>query len=166
MPEEFVKYLLKCQHKKVHDPNKRPITLAHPGQHPPPDLLADFKRGVIWDLAVFEMIKDIKQWDSWTRTFMATAEAQGVEKVINPKYIPQPPEDALFCEQKKYMYSILLNVVKAKTLKAIMINATKEAVPDCWDAMCKEAEQSTSAEIKSLSTLHLQRLMTVNGVAH
>ena len=30
-----------------------------------------------------------------------------------------------------------------------MIKATKDAVPDCWDAMCKEAEQATSVEIKS-----------------
>ena len=53
---------------------------------------------------------------------MVTAKAQGVEKVINSKYIPQPSGDALFCEQKKYMYSVLLNVVKAMTLKAIVVN--------------------------------------------
>ena len=35
------------------------------------------------------------------------------------------------------------------TLNPIMFNATKDTVPDCWDAMCKEAEQSTSVEIKS-----------------
>ena len=51
--------------------------------------------------------------------------------------------------KKKYIYSILLNDVKAMTLKAIVVNATKDAVPDCWDAMCKEAEWSTSMEIKS-----------------
>ena len=38
------------------------------------------------------------------------AEAHGVKKVIDPKYIPPPSEDALFCEQKKYVYSVLLNV--------------------------------------------------------
>ena len=60
---------------------------------------------------------------------MAMAKAQGVEKAIDPKYIPSPSEDALFCEQKKYMYSILLNVVKATTLKAIMVNAMKDSSP-------------------------------------
>ena len=69
---------------------------------------------------------------------MVMAKAQGVEKAIKPKYIPPPT--ALFCEQKKYMYSVLLSVVKATKLKAIMIKATKDTVPDCWDAMCKEAE--------------------------
>ena len=73
--------------------------------------------------------------------------------MISPKYIPLPSEDALFCEQKKYMYSILMNVVKATTLKAIMVNATKDTVPECWDAMCKEAEWSTSAEIKTVTFL-------------
>ena len=66
--------------------------------------------------------------------------SQGVKKAIDLMYIPPPSEDALFCEQKKYMYSVLLNVVKSMTLKAIIINAMKDAVPDCWDAMCKEAE--------------------------
>ena len=85
---------------------------------------------------------------------MAMAEAQGVKKVIDPMYIPPPSEDALFHEQKKYMYSVLLNVVKAMALiKAIMVNAMKDAVPDCWDTMCKEAEQSTSTEIKSSDIL-------------
>ena len=51
------------------------------------------------------------------------------------------------------MYSILLNVVKAMTLKAIMVNTMKDAVPDCWDDMCKEAEWSTSVEIKSSDIL-------------
>ena len=112
----------------------------------------------------FEMIKDIKQWDSWKRTFMAMAKAQGVEKAINPNYIPRPSEDALFCEQKKYMYSILLNVVKAMTLKAIVVNATKDAVPDCWDAMCKEAEWSTLAEIKSSDTFaHIMSMKFEDG---
>ena len=72
---------------------------------------------------------------------MLMAKAQGVEKAIgDPKYIPPPTEDALFHEQKNYMYSALLSVVKATKLKAIMIKATKDAVPDCWDAICKEAE--------------------------
>ena len=99
-PEEFVKYLLESQHQKVSNPNNRPTTLAPPGQCPPLDLLAEFKRGVKWDPTVFETIKDIKQWDSWKRTFVATAKAQGVKKAINPMYIPLPLEDALFCEQK------------------------------------------------------------------
>ena len=96
-----------------------PITLAPPGQCPPPDLLAEFKRGVIWDPAIFEMIKDIKQWNSWKRTFMAMAKAQEVKKAINSKYIPPPTENALFCEQKKYMYSLLLSVVKATNLRPL-----------------------------------------------
>ena len=75
-PEEFVKYLPESQHQKVNNPNNRPTPLAPPGQCPPLDLLAKFKRGVKWDLTVFEMIKDIKQWDSWKRTFMVTANAQ------------------------------------------------------------------------------------------
>ena len=111
MPEEFVTYLLESQPQKVHnpkppgihDPNDRHITPAPPGHRPPPDLLAEFKRGVIWDPTIFEMIKDIKQCDYWKRTFVVTAEAQGVNKVIDSKYIPPPSGDALFCEQKKYM---------------------------------------------------------------
>ena len=101
MPEEFVEYVTESQHQKVNDPNNRPTPLAPPGQCPSPDLLAELKRGVKWDPTVFEMIKDIKQWDSWKRTFVAMAKAQEVKKVINPKCIPPPSEDALICEQKE-----------------------------------------------------------------
>ena len=150
-PEEFVEYSLEPKHQKVNNPNNRPATLAPPGQCLPLDLLAESRRGVKQDPTIFEMIKDIKQWDAWKRTFMPTAKAQGVKKAIDTMYIPPPSEDALFHEQKKYMYSVLLNVVKAMTLKTI--DPTKEAIPDCWDAMCKEAEHSTSAEIKSSDIL-------------
>ena len=110
------------QRQKVNNPNNIPVALAPLGQCPPTDLLAEFKKGIKCDPTVFETIKDIKQWDSWKRTLVVVAEAQGVEKAINPMYIPPPLENALFCEQKKYMCSVLLNVVKATTLKAMHHN--------------------------------------------
>ena len=95
---------------------------------------------------------------------MVMAKAQGVEKAIDPKYIPPSSEDALFCEQKKYMYSILQNVVKAMKLKAIVVNTMKDAVPDCCNAMCKEAKWSTSAEIKSSDILvYIMSMMFDDG---
>ena len=68
-PEEFVKYSPESQHQKANDPNNRPTSLQANIHHW--ICWQRFKRGVKWDPTVFEMIKDIKQWDSWKRTFMA-----------------------------------------------------------------------------------------------
>jgi len=96
------------------------------------------------------MIKNIEQWDNWKRVFEATAEAQGVNNILDLKYNPlNPAEGQLFDAQQNYIYAVLLNTVKDFFLKSIVINHTNRNVQEIIAA----CESSTSAEIKANSLL-------------
>ena len=150
---EFDEFLVDYWWKQVNDPNNKPTPLAAGGKVLAPDPLADFKKGVKHDPTHFPPIKDIKQWDSWKRLFVATAEMQGVKNVLEIAYTLHAFEVNLFKEQQKYVYSVLLNTVKAPTLKSIIIDAKKDNIQKCWDDLVQEAEWSTSAEIKAADLL-------------
>jgi len=51
--------------------------LTSPTPTPPPpkqkDLLAEFKKGIKRDASLFNVLKDLKQWDSWHRSTVAQA---------------------------------------------------------------------------------------------
>ena len=85
--------------------------------------------------------------------FVATAEAQGVQDVLGPGHLPAISNIALFKEQQKYIYSVLLNTVKDPVMKSIIINVNKDDVQKCWGNLVKLAEESTLAEIKAANLL-------------
>ena len=153
MANEFDEFLVEYQWKQINNSNHKPTPLAAGGKMLAPDPLADFKKGVKCDPTHFQPIKDIKQWDSWKRSFMATTEMQGMQSVLDVAYTLHPSEVDLFKEQQRYIYSVLLNTVKAPTLKPIVIEAQKDDIQKCWDNLVQEAEWSTSAEIKAADLL-------------
>ena len=118
MANEFDEFLVEYQWKQINDSNNKPTPSAPGGKMLAPDPLADFKKGVKHDPTHFQLIKDIKQWDSWKRSFMATAEMQGVQSVLDVAYTPHPSEVDLFKEQQRCIYSVLLNTVKTPTFEA------------------------------------------------
>ena len=120
---------------------------------PTMDPLVEFWKGIKWDPSAYPILKDINQWDLWKRIFVATAEAQGIQNILNIGYSLPRHEKPLFLEQQKYVYSVLLNMVKASTLKSIVINAKKDSIPQCWDTIMQAAECLTSAKIKATDLL-------------
>ena len=66
-----------------------------------PDPLIEFQKGIKCDPSAYPILKDIKQWDSWKRMFVATAEAQGVQNILDIEYLPSIAEEPLFKEQQK-----------------------------------------------------------------
>lgn len=151
--DEFDEFLDDYQWKQINDPNYKPTPLAAGGKMLTPDPLADFKKGVKHDPTHFLPIKDIKQWGTWKRSFVAITKAQGRHNVLDIAYTLHPSKVDLFKEQQKYIYSVLLNTVKAPTLKSIIIDTKKEDIQKCWDNLVPEVEQSTSVEIKAADLL-------------
>jgi len=65
----------------------------------------------------------MEQWDNWQQMFVATAQAQGVCDVLNPKYNPgSAASEKLFDAHQTYVYSVFLLKVKESFLKDIVIN--------------------------------------------
>jgi len=123
------------------------------GSHPSGPL-QDFQKGICQDMSSFPTIKNIEQWDNWRQIFEATAKAQGVNDVLDLKYMPSNPTKAqVFDAHQSYIYAILLNTVKDSFLKSIVINHNNRKVQECWEKIITACEASTSAEIKANSLL-------------
>jgi len=116
----------------------------------PYNAIAEYRKGIKRDPTVYEPIRDISQWTWWKRSFEATADAQGVTNVLDWNYSPRTTEDAtLLEEQSKYVYSVLLKVIKAALLRSILSKFDSTTVREAWRTMVKAAERSTTAEIKA-----------------
>ena len=57
----------------------------------------EFKKGIKRDIAAFKPLKERKHWNTWHRTFRATALSQGLGDVLDETYSPSTAdEQALF----------------------------------------------------------------------
>jgi len=125
MLEFFKEYeqtvILECL--EAQDDLDRPDALPLPPDSKANNLLAEFNKGIWWDPNSFPKIKAIEQWDNWQQVFVATAQAQGVSNVLNPKYVPGSAAAwKLFDAHQTYVYSVFLLKVKELFLKDIVIN--------------------------------------------
>jgi len=152
--EEFEEFEHDLWAQQIDDPNgTTPLPAPTMGSHPSGPL-QDFQKGIHRDMSSYPMIKNIEQWDKWRRVFEATAKAQGVNNILDLKYMPSNPTEAqVFDAQQNYIYAVLLNTVKDSFLKSIIINHNNRNVQECWEKIITACESSTSAEIKANSLL-------------
>ena len=56
----------------------------------------------------FKTYREKKQWNTWYRTFVATARAQGLNNVLDPNYTPTTDDEkALFDVSEEYTFAVL-----------------------------------------------------------
>jgi hypothetical protein len=68
---------------------------------PPPETVAErFNKGVKRDPSQYKTFQNELYWDSWFRSFAATAKAQGLENVLNAAYIPNTQDEIDLCHNK------------------------------------------------------------------
>ncbi len=97
---------------------------ASASKYSPADL---FRRGIKLDQSLFPTLKDERYNDTWHRTFLNQARAQGVTEVLDPNYKPTTDEEkALFAEKKKFVYAILESKVLTDRGKAIVRDHEKD----------------------------------------
>ena len=81
---------------------------------------------------MFPSIKYIKEWDTFKRAFIATAESQDVRDALDSSYAPSAPaEVALFNKKQKYIYLVFLAKVRDPSLHAIVIGSPPDKMPQC-----------------------------------
>ncbi|KAL7572284.1 hypothetical protein ACA910_017883 [Epithemia clementina (nom. ined.)] len=85
--------------------------------------LSAFKRGIKRDSTAFPTFKDDKYYDYFSRTFEAVADAQGLGDLLDPTFQPDHSDEyavALFHEQQKFLYSVLLTTLQTDEGKSIV----------------------------------------------
>ena len=74
------------------------------------DAVAEFKKGIKRDAAIYPMLKDQKHWDAWNRSLVTQAKAHDVHEVLDLSYAPpdgdQEAKD-LFDQKQIFVYSVL-----------------------------------------------------------
>ena len=81
----------------------------------------NFRRGIKRDPSLFPTLKDEKFNDSWHRSFLNQARAQGIDKVLQKSYQPSSDEEReLFDEMQKYLYAVLETCVLTDQGKTIV----------------------------------------------
>ena len=118
--------------------------------------VADFRRGLKRDKTHYTELKDEKQWDEFKRTTIATVYAHGCENVIDPSFAPSTPdEDALFEEQKKFMYDVWTTILKTPMGKHyVRLHEGKRDAQAVWRDYVTYMRSSTRAD------LEIEELMT------
>jgi hypothetical protein len=111
------------------------------------DIISDFNRGVKRDYSAFNILREEKQWDNWYRHTVATAQAQNVGNVLDPKYVPQSPDEKkLFSKQQQYMFAIFLNVLKTDEGQSLARDPNNFGdAQTIFRKLCDYAETSTRA---------------------
>ena len=102
------------------------VALPLADQHSPTDIIRDFQKGIKRDITHYNEFKEDKKWTSWNRHLNSVARTHGVDKVLDPSYVPETPADiALFSEHQKFMYSVFEQKLKtAKSLKYVRRHRT------------------------------------------
>jgi hypothetical protein len=69
--------------------------------------LANFKKGCKRDAALYPVMTQDTQSDSWNHSIVSLARAQSVEQVLDDMFTPVLPDEvALFSEKNKFMYAV------------------------------------------------------------
>jgi hypothetical protein len=87
-----------------------------------PDLVADFKKGIVKrDANMFPTLKQDKQWDNWQRAVIAQARAQDLIDVLDNNFVPIGIKGGnLFSEKQKFMYAVFEQTLLSNKGKALV----------------------------------------------
>ncbi len=113
------------------------------------DLVADFKRGIRRNATLFPILKDSKNWDSYLQTTVAQAKAQGLWEVFDTTYKPNgPDEEAVFLEQKKYVFAVFDRTLRTDKGKSIVRHHIGTCdVQAVWTEMRDHHENAKGAQM-------------------
>ncbi|KAL7578910.1 hypothetical protein ACA910_006885 [Epithemia clementina (nom. ined.)] len=85
--------------------------------------LSAFKKGIKRGSSAFPTFKNDEYFDYFSRSFEAVADAQGLGDLLDPEFQPDHSDEyagALFNEQQKFLYSVLLTTLQTDEGKSIV----------------------------------------------
>ena len=90
--------------------------------------LTNFKKGIKRDASAYPIFKNERYYNTFSRHFKATAKAQGLRSLMDPKSLMDPNftpgsdeyEQQLFQEQQDFLYSVLISSLKTDFSEALV----------------------------------------------
>ena len=121
--------------------------------------LINFKKGTKTNLSAYLIFKSEKYCDTFHHSFHATARAQGLGDILNPKFHPKYSNTStqlLFSEQQPFMYSVLVVTLQTERGKEL----TKEFEDDTQQILAQLHEYHTKSEMAQHETVELTTYIT------
>jgi hypothetical protein len=91
--------------------------------------LLTFKKSIKRDISDYDVFKDDRYYDTFRRSLEATASAHDLEHLLDITFTPSshdPDAKALFQEQQKFMYKVLLKILQTDETRAIVRQHAKD----------------------------------------
>ena len=84
--------------------------------------LTNFKKGIKRDASAYPIFKNERYYNTFIRHFMATANAQGLNSLMDPNFTPGSDEyeQQLLQEQQDFLYSVLISSLKTDFSEALV----------------------------------------------
>ena len=84
--------------------------------------LTNFKKGIKRDASAYPIFKNERYYNTFIRHFKATANAQGLNSLMDPNFTPGSDEyeQQLFQEQQDFLYSVLISSLKTDFSEALV----------------------------------------------
>ena len=118
-------------------------------------LASDFCKGVKRDIALFQVLKNESNFDTWRRTLKTQARAQNVFEPLDLDYIPTDDEEMeLFDEKQKFITAVFDKVLKTSMGQAIFrkYQSTSDAYK-MYKELLDHSLKSTGANIDASQVL-------------
>jgi hypothetical protein len=96
-----------------------------PGVTKPNSSIEAFKKSMKWEPSsqFKKNFSDKRYWATWHLQFVATAQAQDLDDIIDPNYVPTMQDDKdLFTLKQKYLFSIFATILQTDEGKALVRN--------------------------------------------
>ena len=109
----------------------------------------EFRRGIKRDKTHYEDLKDDKYFNSWNRSFIATAHMHHTQTVLDETYVPKNDlEQAVFKEMQIFMYAVLEDHLKTDKGKSLVSHyETTRDAQSIYRDLLKHALNSTAAQL-------------------
>ena len=84
--------------------------------------LINFKKGIKRDASAYPIFKNERYYNTFIRHFKATANAQGLNSLMDPNFTPGSDEHAqqVFEEQQDFLFSVLISSLKTEFSEALV----------------------------------------------
>jgi hypothetical protein len=109
----------------------------------------EFRRGVKRDKSHYDTLKDDKYFNTWNRSFVATAHMHHTHFVLDDTYVPKTDADvAVFKEMQTFMYAVLGEHLKTDKGRSLVsqYEMTSDAQSIYYE-LKKHALSSTAAQL-------------------
>jgi hypothetical protein len=160
--DDINRYLLSSDYMYFNNSNgTSTVPGTAPGVTKPNSLIEAFKKSMKREPSQFKNFNDKRYWATWHLQFVATAQAQDLDDIINPNYVPTTQDDKdLFTLKQKYLFSIFTTILQTDEGKALVRNQQQLRTFDAQSIFAELHKYHTDSTQSELTATEIMQFIT------